>query len=284
MQTDVKKVFYFHADANSLGGYLENPYRDIPSQASVSLPAVGGYASVRSREFKYPDDKDHHVISCRSTYTHVSGRPVKTNGPWNARVTAVAEEINILNVLTADRAVARVFVEHPENGGPPIISFAGSQIHNLQFRGKAVELSLNSTLLPTHHRGGDAYNEDESFAPEIEWQTLSGIAQQQGAALRESSGAPAWAIDRYGWQAGKQELDGAGVAICSLVDRIAPVDGAHSYGHFLEVPDIGRFFFAESVVMPQSIQLTLIRAELGCNTQGMASVATARSNGISIPP
>jgi hypothetical protein len=279
VQKDVKKVFYFHADANSLGGYLENPFRPIPSQASVSLPGVGGYASTRTSEFKYED-----VISCRSTYTHVEGRPVKTNGPWKARVTAVAEGINILNVLTADRAVARVFVEHPEDGGPPKVSFAGSQIHGLRFRDKEVELSLNSTVLPAHHRGGDVYNEDESCSAGIEWPALWSVAEQQSAALRDKPGAPQWAIDRYGWRAGKQPIDGVSCAICSLVDRIGPADGAQSYGHFLEVPDIGRFFFAEAMIMPQSIQLTMVRAELGCTTNGAASVATSRTNGSSFPP
>ncbi|MBV8631128.1 MAG: hypothetical protein JOZ83_09415 [Silvibacterium sp.] len=279
MQTDVKKVFYFHADANSLGGFLAEPYRDIPSQASVSLPAAGGYASVRSHDFKFED-----VISCRSTYTHVAGRPVNTNGPWKARVTAVAEGINILNVLTADRVVARLFVEHPSNGGLPKLSFAGSQIHNLRFHGKQVEISLNAALLPPHHRHGDAYNEDEAFAPEIEWQALWNAARKQSAALREQPGAPAWAIDRYGWLAQKQSLDGVDTAICSLVDRLGPVDGAHSFGHFLEAPDIGRFFFAEALVMPQSIQLTLLRAELGCKTKGSATIATGRTNGSSYPP
>jgi hypothetical protein len=279
LQTDVKKVFYFHADANSLGGYLEDPFRAIPSQASVSLPGVGGYASVRANEFKFED-----VISCRSTYTHVAGRALKTNGPWTARVTAVAEGINILNVLTADRGVARVFVDHPEDGGPPKISFAGSHFNNLRFLGKPVELNLNSTLLPTHHRAGDAYNEDESFAPEIEWQALWEVAQRQSAALRDCPGAPAWAVDRYGWMAGKQSLDGVSCAICSLIDRIEPADGAPSYGHFLEVPDIGRFFFAEAMIMPQSIQLTMFRAELGCTTKGAVSIATSRTNGSSYPP
>jgi hypothetical protein len=279
MQTDVKKVFYFHADANSLGGYLEDPFRVIESQASVSLPAAGGHASVRAHQFKHDD-----VISCRSTYTHVKGYPVKTNGPWKARVTAVAEGINILNVLTADRAVARVFVEHPEDGGPPKISFAGSHIHNLRFLGKEVQLDLNSTLLPQHHRGGDAYNEDESFAAEIDWLALWNVARQQAMALRDRSGAPEWAINRYGWLAQREPLNGDSIAICSLVDRIAPVDGAQSYGHFLEAPDIGRFFFAEALIMPQSIQLTLLRAELGCKTKGSATIATARTDGTSYPP
>jgi hypothetical protein len=279
MQTDVKKVFYFHADANSLGGYLENPFRAIPSQASVSLPAAGGAASVRVHDFKFEE-----LISCRSTYTHVAGRPVKTNGPWIARVTAVAEGVNILNVLTAERAVARVFVEHPENGGPPRISFAGSHFHKLQFLGKDIEPTWNPTLLPEHHRGGDAYNEDEPFTPEIEWQVLQDVAQRQSAALREASGVPDWALNRYGWQAGREKLEGASCTICSLVDKIPAPAGAQSYGHFLEVPDIGRFFFAEALVMPQSIQLTLLRAELGCKTQGAATIATARTDGTSFPP
>lgn len=91
MQTDVKKVFYFHADANALGGYLENPFRFVPSQASVSLPSVGGYASTRAHDFKFEE-----IVRCRSTYTHVTGRPTKTNGPWTARVTAVVEGLEIL--------------------------------------------------------------------------------------------------------------------------------------------------------------------------------------------
>jgi len=279
MQTDVNKVFYFHADANSLGGYLEAPFRVVPSQASVSLPSVGGYASVRTGEFKFED-----IISCRSTYTHVAGRQTKTNGPWTARVTAVVEGLEVLGVLSAERAVARVFVEHPADGGPPKVSFGGSHFHKLRFLGKDVELSLNPTLLPAHHRTGDVYNEDEPFTPEIESQMLWDVAQRQSVALRDSSGVPAWAIDRYGWLGSKKTSGNDGYAICSLVDKIETATPAQSYGHFLEVPDIGRFFLAETMVLPQSIQLTMIRAELGCKTQGMASGATARSNGVSYPP
>ncbi len=279
MQTDVKKVFYFHADANSLGGFIENPFRVVPSQASVSLPSVGGYASVRAHDFKFEE-----IISCRSTYTHVAGRPTKTNGPWTARVTAVVEGLEVLGVLSAERAVARVFVEHPEDGGPPSVSFAGSHYHGLRLLGKDVELSLNSTLLPEHHRGGDVYNEDESFPPEIGWSMLQDVAQRQSNALRDTPGVPGWAIERYGWLGTKQNAAEEGLAICSLVDRVETTSPAQSYGHFLEVPDIGRFFLAEAMILPQSIQLTMIRAELGCKTQGQAGVATARTNGVSVPP
>ena len=49
MQSNAKKVFYYHADASSLGGFIEEPFEGvIPSAASISLPAVGGYATNRT--------------------------------------------------------------------------------------------------------------------------------------------------------------------------------------------------------------------------------------------
>jgi len=234
---------------------------------------------VRAHDFKFEE-----IISCRSTYTHVAGRPTKTNGPWTARVTAVVEGLEVLGVLSAERAVARVFVQHPADGGPPSVSFAGSHYHGLRFLGKDLDLSFNSTLLPEHHRGGDVYNEDETFPPEIEWPVLLDVAQRQSNALRDAPGVPGWAIERYGWQSARQNAGDEGLAICSLVDRVETASPAQSYGHFLEVPDIGRFFLAETMILPQSIQLTMFRAELGCKVQGQVSVATARTNGVSVPP
>ena len=79
MRSDAKKVFYFHADANSLGGFIEKPFQKIiPSQASVSLPAVGGHATTRTEAFNFEG-----IISCRSAYTRVTGTQVAPDGPWS---------------------------------------------------------------------------------------------------------------------------------------------------------------------------------------------------------
>jgi hypothetical protein len=279
MQTDVTKVFYFHADANSLGGFIDEPFRIIPSQASVSLPSVGGAASTRAHDFRFED-----VITCRSTYTHVAGRAVQQNGPWTARVTAVVEGLDILGVVTAERLVSRIFVEHPADGGSPSVSFAGSYFHNLRLYGEDIKLSFNPKLLPVHESSKDVYNEDESFTPEIEWPVLWDVAQKQSNGLRDTSGVPGWALDRYGWLSSRKDAGDEGYAICSLVDRVETATPGQSYGHFIEVPDVGRFFLGEAMVLPQAIQLTMIRAELGCKTKGHASAATSRTNGVSYPP
>ena len=69
MQSNAKKVFYYHADANSLGGYIEEPFEGIiPAVSSISLPAVGGYVTNRTEALNFKE-----IISCRSAYTRVSG-------------------------------------------------------------------------------------------------------------------------------------------------------------------------------------------------------------------
>ena len=48
MRSDAKKAFYFHADASSLGGFIEKPFqKHIPPQASATLPSVGGHVTTQ---------------------------------------------------------------------------------------------------------------------------------------------------------------------------------------------------------------------------------------------
>jgi len=279
MQKDVKQVFYFHADAHSLGGFTDDTFDVIPSQASVSLPPVGGSSSRHGEGFTHKN-----VVSCRSTYTHVHGRPQKTNGPWHARMTSVVEGLNILDVITADRAAARIFVEYPEDNSAPKVSFAGTHFENLRYLGKEVRLDLNSDLFPQHHRTGDVYNEEETFTPEIDWSVFGEVAQRQSGALRDTSGAPEWAVNRYGWQGSKSDARNGDFAICSLVDRVETDHPVQTYGHFLDIPDIGRFFLAEVMVQPRAVQIAMVRAELGCQVRGMASASSGGVGGRTVPP
>ena len=77
MRSDAKKVFYYHADASSLGGFIEEPFEGvIPAVSSISLPAVGGYATNRTEALNFKE-----IISCRSAYTR-SIRPRDCRG-WS---------------------------------------------------------------------------------------------------------------------------------------------------------------------------------------------------------
>jgi hypothetical protein len=281
MQTDVKQVFYFHADANSIGGFLEKPFRVIPTPSSVSLSPTGGSATVAGNEFTAEEG-----ISIGASHTHVSGRPLARNGPWTQRVVSVVEGLNLLGRVTADLLIAQMFIEQPAAGeGPRKISFAGSKITNLRIDDRPVTPVLNSSLLPHHHRDVDAYNHEASFKPRLKWPALRGYAYSQGLDLLNREDVPAWMGARFGWMetdhcAGATE----GYTLCSLVNQIDGMASGQSLGHCIELPDFGRIFLAEVTALPHAAHLTMLRAELGCKVSGQFSAATTVSNGTTMPP
>jgi len=137
------KLYYLRADANALGGFLTEPFEStIPVLAPVSLPAVGGFATARSEAFNA-----HEIISCSAAYTRVSGQQHASDGSISILVTAVVENLNILEVVRADRIVAQVSIEIPGDAGSRTISFAGSCFDGLRVAGRATQPSVNPDAL-----------------------------------------------------------------------------------------------------------------------------------------
>jgi hypothetical protein len=279
MRSDAKKSFYFHTDANSLGGFIEEPFKKIiPSQASASLPAVGGYATTRTENFNFEE-----IISCRAAYTRVSGREVRQDGPWSVLVTSVVEELNILEIVKAERVVAQLSVEYLREGGFPRISLAGSHFDHLRIGGYDAFPAMNPNLMDT---GRDA----ETSRSRIPWSLFQKTGREQtGKLLKSIRGdkeayAARGLAERFEWMDRDRDLEDDGLVLCSLVDNVDREIPGTSFCHVLEIPDFGRIFLGELLVSPASIQLTMVRAELGCNVQGQASCATGKVGGHMVPP
>jgi hypothetical protein len=128
MQSLDKKLYSFRVDASALGGYLEQPFeKNIRTVAPVSLPPVGGFAMARSEAFTL-----NEIVRCSSAYTRVSGREL--DGSISILVTAVVEDLNLLEVVTARRVVSQLSISIPE-GGPRQISLVGSRFEGLRVAG-----------------------------------------------------------------------------------------------------------------------------------------------------
>jgi hypothetical protein len=269
MRSDAKKVFYFNADANSLGGFIETPFQKIvPSQASVSLPPVGGHATTKTEAFNFEG-----IISCRSAYTRVTGTQIAPDGPWSTTVTSVIEGLNILEVITAERLVAQLSVVHPREGGNLEISLAGSHFDRLRLGGCDAFPRLNPTLLC------EAKTSLKLPAFQQTGREQAGKIVGNPPAARDGF---QWVRDRFGWMAeGSEEKQGV---LCSLVDGLDGAVPGTSFGHAVEIPDFGRIFIGELLVYPNSVQFALIRAELGCSVSGGVSACGARANGGTVPP
>jgi hypothetical protein len=273
MRSNAKKTFYYHADASSLGGFIDKPFQEaIPSQASVSLPSVGGHATTRTEAFNFKE-----IISCRAAYTRVSGRQIAENGPWSMTATAVVEGLKILEVFTAERIVAQVSVEYPGDGSYLRVSLAGSSFEGLRLGGCDATPTLSSKLLC-------------GARTPITYPVFSQTGQEQADRIISSIEADRsgddfqWLAERFGWMASDRKPEEDRCVLCSLVDGVkGPIPGA-SFGHVVEIPDFGRISLGELLVCPSSVQVFSFRFELGCGTGGHGSGPSANVQGGTSPP
>jgi hypothetical protein len=282
MQTGVKQVFYFNAGANALGGFVEDPYRAVPSPSSVSLSPTGGLVASRAAGASF-----ENVLSYRSAYTFVTGQPTQMNGPWTHRVVSVIEGLNLMGRVTADHLIAQIAIEHPAAGQVQrMFSFVGSQFVNLHVDGKPITPTINPTLGPQRAATIDAYNQSAVAKADTPWSNLWATAYRQATVIQQDKATPSWVHDRYSWVAKTQpgQPNPAGYSLCSLVDSISGLPNGQSTGHAFDLPELGRVFLGEIVVHPFALEFSMLRAELGCPFRGQISFASIGTNGTTCPP
>jgi hypothetical protein len=260
---------FLHASANALGGLLETPHKKvIPSQASGALAEVGGHATARTELFNFDE-----IVSCRSAYTRLSGNHDKTTGSWGTVVTSVVEGLNILDVVKADRVVAQVTVDHSGITNASTYSLVGSHFEGLQLGGLSTVPAFSGPLLGVGSEKA------------IDWPTFQKVGRAQAVKMVEKAKAATaaqWVIDRF--DAMTQEPKGDGCVVCSLVEDIDPTVPGRSFGHVLEIPHFGKIILGEMLVCPTTVQVTMIRAELGCVHTGSVGAAMAHGGGGTYPP
>lgn len=282
MPSDVKQVFYFHAEANSMGGVLEEPFRYVPTPSSVGLSSAGGSVTQRAEPYRFEE------IHAGASYTHVSGRPVEDGGPWVQRATCVVEGVRLTERVSVGYMVSQIHIEHPAGGGTRRISFAGSSIRDLRVDGKLVDIEFNPTLLPDHGRDGEPYNQDASVKAELAWPVLWQQSSAQAAEALAVESTPQWYRERYGWCATTRDagaVPAEGYALCSLVNKTEGLAPEQHVGHCIELPDCGRIILGEILVYPQLVSLTMLRGELDCgSTTGVVCFLSIISNGTTVPP
>jgi hypothetical protein len=272
MEASKSRVYYYHADASPFGGHLTHPIEKlITAQAPTSLAQAGGHACSRVGAFRLDD------LACgEAAYSEIFGAVNKTNGNWTTLVTSVVEKLNVLEVVTADRVVSRLSVEHPLVGYNPKVSFMGCQFDNLRIAGAPVDPELNLDLLKTSAT-------EFPSVPFTEDRTFIGKAIEQSQRMIKAKSAPDWIATRYGWVNSEEERRKKGYVQCSLVEQVGGVKNANGYGHIVTVPGFGNVFLGEMSVSQGAFRLTMIRIEMGCAGDGNLSFGTANSNGYPAP-
>lgn len=108
---------------------------------SITLPPAGGSLSDQVNTYQF-----NGQISFSSAQTNVSG--AATSAARRTTATSVVENLNILNVLTIDRIVARISIEYPRDGKTgPAITLLGTSFVNAALAGWSIDIVLDTQVL-----------------------------------------------------------------------------------------------------------------------------------------
>ena len=272
MNASTKRVFYYHADAAPIGGHFTKPEAKIlHSHGSSSLAQGGGHIAARASNFKL--DK---LVSFDEAYSEIHGEASKS-GTWVTRVTSVVEGFNILDMVKADRLIAVLEVEHPKVGHHAKASVIESKFENLSINGVSINPVFGKNAIPRYKKGAFP---DRSIVEDDDYVAR---AIRQSEKFSEAKDAPGWLKNRYRWVQSKRKRREKGYVQCSLVDKLQGAKSGSFFGHVVLVPDFGNIFLGELAVDHHAFRLTMIRVEMGCDTEGTVSGGTSDSNGSGSP-
>ena len=271
----------YHAEATAMEGELNLPFmQPIERQAYAKVHEDGGYLSQHSEPYRVEG-----IVSYSAAHTQVSGHEEEKHGkPFVTLSTSVVEDLNILNVVTADRVVGQVATEHPREGYVPTITFLGSQFVNLRLAGHPVEVELDWDILANYPGGRAPVTKHEGF--------LKCVEERLGF-IRNHDKAPKDLKDRYAKNC--TASDGGEKTEFSLVKSIKGYPYPDKvYGHVVDIPHFGRVFLAMVTIehtepkdgsyQQTVVDLKMVDARMGCVASGSVQVGLSKTNGGTTPP
>ncbi len=250
------KTYVYNAHGHAASGHITRPLDHIIEvQAGMSLPTTGGLGHSRVDNFRFKE-----YVSFAAGYTHVSGSKIDDE-TYTTLATATVENLNILDVVTADRVVARLASTHTLPDDEAQITVLGSKIENLKIAGNPVHIEFA----------------DELF---LRLKTFESIRKefQNNAKFRKI------AADPFLTGKPKKSIEPHGVVLCSLVkDMKIDCPGVKQAGHSFEVPEFGKIFVGEVLAQHRKRTVTMLRFELGCPLVGDFTASQVVGNGHPLP-
>jgi hypothetical protein len=281
MPQETTRTHLYHAEATVLHGDLYHPLvQEIKPQTNVKLSERGGYLSEHAEPYRLEG-----VISFKKAYTQVAGsRDPKDGHGWSTLSTSVIEELNVLEVVTADRVVAQIAADHPLEGYVPHVHFLGTRFENLRIAGHPVEIDIHPdpSFLGEKPENDGAYTRHAGLLDRLE---------QQFERIRRSDNVPDEIVRRYSGVSSTS--DGIETIECSLVNHAKGPYPGRSFGHVIDVPGFGKIHLAvlriehsdwrNSVPKKTLFNLTMIELDMGCIGGGKSGVGNGILNGTSAP-
>ena len=277
--------FRYHASAVGASGTLYAPYSQlIPAQASAALPDIGGVAHNVAGRFDC-----ERVLRFDTARSELIGRYDEKDGSHETGITVVVERLNILDMVTADRIVARLISKHPKGGKEPSITITGSHFENLRVAGQIIDPDLDTGTFASYPRysdiAADFYGRKRGESKEPECEEASPGKIRERLKRKWSPELRKKASDRVAKFLPEEppggDFEKYNQAIsCSLVSDLGtcrfPI---RHYGHIIEIDGFGVIRLAELDIGKNWKQLTMLNANLGCTVRAELMSASVAGNG-----
>ena len=277
MANAAERSHQYHAEARILEGELNMPFRHtIHPHGLLQLPGEGGYRSAHTRDYQLEG-----VMSYSRAYSQVSGiRDTKQANGFSTLCTTVVENLNILEILTADRVVGQIITEHPLDGYVPKISFLGTRFENLCIAGHKVDLDWDLDIFGERPANDAVYTKESGVVKRV---------SDQYERIRGSKDLPAEMAEQYNGLS--STLGSPETVECSLVNQAAGTFPGKSFGHVIKVRHfgvitLGKLSLTHSNPHPETkaprqtvVQLTMIDLKLGCVGNGNGGVGGGTTGG-----
>jgi hypothetical protein len=246
-------VFHYNAHGHALSGHISRPLDHlIEVQAPTSLPTTGGHGTSQVDNFGF-----QKFVSFKSGSSYASGSHDKEENSFTTLVTATVEGLNILDVVTADRVVARISCHHVVPDDEAHITVLGSHFENLRIAGCPADVELDHELF-------QKLDTFQSVRKELE---INGDFRKM-------------AEDSFQTGQTRKSPNSHGSVHCSLVKGMTTkCPGVKRRGHIFEVPQFGNVYVAEVIVEHSRRTVTMLRVELGCPVGGSIIAAQVQGNG-----
>lgn len=297
--TKVDYWHQFHAEAHALSGELRAPIKQtIEPHVPIELnDERGGHLTRITEKISIEG-----LISFKAALTRVSGSKSLKHEAWVTLSTSILEDLNVFEILTADRVVAQVSTEHQfVNGHIPRVTFLGTQFENLRICGIPVTVHYKFGVC------GERPDDDKSYLTK---ETFVTDTRNRVERILNSGYLPVTAAKQYHERLELEKKEGRSLT-CSLVESIdvenvkKQIPGVETIENVIVIRDFGAVSLGEIEVgleppkpsnhgrrreasnghpkMSNYFQLTMLNMELGCVGNGTVKAGQSKSNGQSYP-
>jgi hypothetical protein len=279
---DYRTRFVFHGNASAYGGRLVRP-TDIVLEATgaSSLPVTGGRCRGQTNGTQFGDAIaigpsttsieglfDDHAQAVEVSHGRLHQTALTATTTATADVRDIAAGVKPR--LTIKHVHAALMSISPAGSHEPAIRLGNeSVVEGAALDGHKLIIELHTPMFQEHATRSKlvAAADDPKFVEKfgdsffMRSKTAGGTGPARGRLLEVRAGIYATIVKRIRW-------DGA------------PYPGARIDHHIVIVPDFGKIFFGEILILRDARRLTMVRLQLGSPIGGDVAFAEVQDNGI----